>query len=74
VCICAELAYVGMGIVVFGVPEEKPVGEGVLLGTLAGVSSKQLIWDRGWGFTPPCILACTVFGAQVLGFSYGWRT
>jgi hypothetical protein len=37
-----------MGIVVLYVCGIKPVGEGVL-GTLAGVSSKQPIWDRGWG-------------------------
>jgi hypothetical protein len=36
----------GMGIVVIGVSGVKPAGEGVL-GTLAGVSSKQPIWDRG---------------------------
>jgi hypothetical protein len=36
----------GMGIVVLGVSEVKPAGEGVL-GILAGVSSKQPIWDRG---------------------------
>jgi hypothetical protein len=36
----------GMGIVVLGVSGVKPAGEGVL-DTLAGVSSKQLIWDRG---------------------------
>jgi hypothetical protein len=36
----------GMGIVVLGVSGVKPAGEGVL-GTLAGVSSKQPIWDRG---------------------------
>jgi hypothetical protein len=32
--------------VVLGVSRVKPVGEGVL-GTLAGLSSKQLIRDRG---------------------------
>jgi hypothetical protein len=44
VCIYAELrdAYVGMGLVVLGVSGIKPAGEGVL-GTLAGVSSKQPI-------------------------------
>ena len=68
-CIYAELrdACVGMGIVVLGVSGIKPAGEGVL-GTLAGVSSKQPIWDRGWGCTPQCIPAFTVFGAHVLGF------
>jgi hypothetical protein len=54
-----------MGIVVLGVSAVKPTGEGVL-GTLAGVSSKQLIWDQGWGYTPQCVPTCTVFGAQVL--------
>jgi hypothetical protein len=47
-CIYAELcdACVGMGIVVLGVSGVKLVGEGVL-GTLAGLSSKKPIWDRG---------------------------
>jgi hypothetical protein len=36
----------GMGIVVIGVSGVKPAREGVM-GTLAGVSSKQPIWDRG---------------------------
>jgi hypothetical protein len=47
-CIYAELhdACVGMGIVVLGMSGVKPAGEGVL-GTLAGVSSKQPIWDQG---------------------------
>jgi hypothetical protein len=47
-CICAELrdACVGLGIVVLGVSGVKPAGEGDL-GTLAGVSSEQPIWDRG---------------------------
>jgi hypothetical protein len=36
----------GMGVVDLGVSGIKPVGEGVL-GTLAGVSSRQPIWDRG---------------------------
>jgi hypothetical protein len=36
----------GMGIVALGVSGVKPAGEGVL-GTLAGVSSKQPIWDQG---------------------------
>jgi hypothetical protein len=35
-----------MGIVVLGVSEIKLAGEGVL-GILARVGSKQLIWDRG---------------------------
>jgi hypothetical protein len=35
-----------MGIVVLGVSGVKPAGEGVS-GTLAGVSSKQPIWDQG---------------------------
>jgi hypothetical protein len=59
--------HVGMGIVVLGVSGVKPAREGVL-GTLAGVSSKQPIWDRGCGCTPQCIPTCTIFGAQVLGF------
>jgi hypothetical protein len=48
VCMYAELRItcVGVGIVVLGVSGVKPAGEGVL-GTLAGVSSKQPIWDRG---------------------------
>jgi hypothetical protein len=47
VCIYAKLrdACVGLGIVVLGVCGVKPAGEGVL-GSLAGVSSKQPIWDR----------------------------
>jgi hypothetical protein len=50
VCIYVELrdACVGTGIVVLGVSGIKLAGEGIL-GTLAGVSSKQPIWDRGWG-------------------------
>jgi hypothetical protein len=36
----------GMGIVVLGVSGVKLAGEGVL-GTLAAVSLKQPIWDRG---------------------------
>jgi hypothetical protein len=36
----------GVGIVVLDVSGVKLAGEGVL-GTLAGVSSKQPIWDRG---------------------------
>jgi hypothetical protein len=36
----------GMGIVVLGVSGVKLAGEGVL-DTLAGVSLKQPIWDRG---------------------------
>jgi hypothetical protein len=51
-----------MGIVVLGVSGLKPEGEGVL-GNFAGVSSKQPIWDRGWGCTPQCIPAFTIFGA-----------
>jgi hypothetical protein len=54
----------GDWIAVLGVCVEKPAGEG-LLGTLAGVSSKQRIWDQGWGCTPQCIPDFTVFGAQV---------
>jgi hypothetical protein len=44
VCLCVELrdACVGMRIVVLGVRGVKSAGEGVL-GTLAGVSLKQLI-------------------------------
>jgi hypothetical protein len=63
-CIYAELrdACVGMGIVVLGVCGVKTAGEGVL-GTLAGVSSKQPIWDRGQGCTPQCTPIVTVFGA-----------
>jgi hypothetical protein len=53
--------------VVLGVSAVKPAGEGIL-GTLTGVSSKQSIWDRGWGCTPQCAPTCIVFGAQVLGF------
>jgi hypothetical protein len=68
-CIYAELldACVGMGIVVLGVCVVKLAGEGVL-GTLAGVSSKQPIWDRGQGCTPQCTPTVTVFEAWVLGF------
>jgi hypothetical protein len=46
--IYAELrsACVGLGIVILGMSGIKPEGEGVL-GTLAGVSSNQPIWDRG---------------------------
>jgi hypothetical protein len=52
----------GMGIVVLGVSGVKPTGEGIL-GTLAGVSSKQPIWDRGQGCTPQCTPTVMVFGA-----------
>jgi hypothetical protein len=52
----------GMGIVVLGVSGVKPTGEGIL-GTLAGVSSKQPIWDRGLGCTPRCIPSLRVFEA-----------
>jgi hypothetical protein len=47
VCIYAELhdSSVGKGIVVLGVSGIKPAGEGVL-GTLAGVSWKEPIWDE----------------------------
>jgi hypothetical protein len=41
-------ACVGLGIVDLGVSGVK-TGRKRRLGTLAGVSSKQLIWDRGWG-------------------------
>jgi hypothetical protein len=57
-----RVACVGMGIVVFGVCGIKPAGEGDL-GTLAGVSSRQPIWDRGLGCTPQCIPTFTDFGA-----------
>jgi hypothetical protein len=57
----------GWGVVVLGVCWVKPAGEGVL-GTLAGVSSKQPIWDRGQGCTPQCTPTVTFFGDQVLGF------
>jgi hypothetical protein len=53
--------------VVLGMSGVKPAGEDVL-GTLAWVSLKQPIWDRGWGCTPQCTPTFTVFGAQVLGF------
>jgi hypothetical protein len=59
-------ACVGMGIVVLGMSRIKPVGEGVL-GTLAGVSSKQPIWDRGWGYTPQCVPTFTVFRSLGVG-------
>jgi hypothetical protein len=52
----------GMGLVVLGVSGIKLAREGVL-GTLAGVSSKQPIWDRGQGCTPQCTPTFTVFGA-----------
>jgi hypothetical protein len=52
--------------VVLGVSGLK-LAEGVL-GTLAGVSLEQPIWDRGWRCTPQCVPTCTVFEAQVLGF------
>jgi hypothetical protein len=63
-CIYAELrdACVRMGIVVLGVCGGKPAREGVL-GTLAGVSSKQPIWDWGRDCTPQCIPTFTIFGA-----------
>jgi hypothetical protein len=51
-----------MGVVDLGVSGIKLAGEGIL-GTLAGVSSKQPIWDRGQGCTPQCIPTLTVFGA-----------
>jgi hypothetical protein len=41
--------------------------EKAFLGTLAGVSSKQPLWDRGLGCTPQCIPACW-------GFTDVWRT
>jgi hypothetical protein len=55
-------ACVGVGIVVLGVSGIKPAGEGVF-GTLAGMISKQPIWDRGWGYTPQRVPTLTVFGA-----------
>jgi hypothetical protein len=56
-----------MGIVVLGVSGVKPAGEGIL-GTLAGVSSKQPTWDRDEGALLSAFPLVRFFGAHVLGF------
>jgi hypothetical protein len=57
----------GWGVVVLGVCGVKPAGEGVL-GTLARVSSKQLIWDWGQGYTDSSVYPyCDVFRSLGVG-------
>jgi hypothetical protein len=74
-CICGELrgACVGMGIVVLGVRGVK-TGRRRCFGTLAGVSSKQSIWDRGWGCTSHVSPLVRYSEHMCWGFTYECRT
>jgi hypothetical protein len=66
-------ACVGMGIGVLGVCGENPAGEGVL-GTLAGVSSKQPIWDQGRGALLSVSPLLRFSEPRCWGFTCAWRT
>jgi hypothetical protein len=59
--------------VVLRVHGVKPAGEGVL-GTLAGVSSKQPIWDRDEGALLSAFLLVWFSEHRCWGFTDVWRT
>jgi hypothetical protein len=75
VCIYVELrdACVGIGIVVLGVSEIKPTGEGIL-GTLAGVRSKQPIWVGDGGALLSVSPLLWFSEPRCWGFTCAWRT
>jgi hypothetical protein len=59
--------------VVLGESGEKPTGEGVL-GTLAGVSLKQPIWDRDEGALLSAFPLVWFSEHRCWGFTDVWRT
>jgi hypothetical protein len=70
-CCCFAMHVFAMGLVVLGVSGIKPAREGIL-GTLAGVSSKQPIWDRGALLSVPLLLRFSE--PRCWGFTCAWRT